>query len=312
MSEELPVELVCEMLRTAAEVFLLSDRQTVLNIALTGTLGYGAATPILYRTLCVVKDSIENIFRIFDDGQSASSNGSGILRDPPSRRLCPLVRRLFLNHERDLPIEDFKKLANLERILMYHGYLQLKTIEGLPPSFTHVGVLSQTNCYFATPSVTHISYYWDNHHDYKSDSNMESQVLGGLLMRPAAGGVTHIALDICVELVGNVVDDLRRAVQVILARPKTKILALHLLDEAATPHSCKTLLEMMQEAVQSEEMRRRVVLWLDPRSVDDDKEDIRVCVRELILGRDVWTEGRPIETVLEEQRMRMQADLTPK
>ena len=183
MCERLPIEIFCEILRTAAEDFLLRDRQSVLNIALTATVGYGVAMPVLYRTLYADQDSIETALRVFGDGQSASSDGSGILRDPPSRRLCPLVRRLYLHHGHNLPIMDFQKLVNLERLLLYHGFLQPEDLEAVPPSVTHVGVLTRAVFHFATPSVTHVSYYWDNRYGYVSDSSLESQVLDGLLLQ---------------------------------------------------------------------------------------------------------------------------------
>ena len=302
MSENLPIELVCEMLRTAAEALLVDDRQTVLHIALTATLGYGVATPILYRTLYVDDNNKEIVLRIFFDGQSNTSNKPGILRDPPSRRLCPLVRRLFTRYWNDLAVEDLKKLVNMERFLLYHDFSasnELEVLEALSPCVTHLGVMSQTDVYFATPSMTHISYDWDNRSSYELNSDMESQVLAGLLLRPTARALTHIALDLCVELVAGNVDGLRRTVQTILARSKTKVLALHLLGKAAQLKTQEIVVEMLREVVQSEEDRERMVLWFDPRSLDSEVEDIRVCWEEFILGRDVWTEGRPIE--LEEQ-----------
>ena len=295
MCERLPIEILCEILRTAAEDFLPRDRQSVLNIALTATVAYGVAMPVLYRTLYADQDSIETALRVFGDGQSASSDGSGILRDPPSRRLCPLVRRLYLYHRHNLPIMDFQKLFNLERLLLYHGFLQPEDLEAVPPSVTHVGVLTRAVLHFATPSVTHVSYYWENRYGYVSDSSLESQVLDGLLLRPTASAVTHIALDLAVELAPPGVNDLRRTVQVILARPKTKILALHVLGEAAKPDNRRILLGMMRQVVRSKEDSRRVVWWFDPRSLNSEVEDIRVCCEEQILGRDVWTEGRWIE-----------------
>jgi len=295
MCERLPIEILCEILRTAAEDFLPRDRQSVLNIALTATVAYGVAMPVLYRTLYADQDSIETALRVFGDGQSASSDGSGILRDPPSRRLCPLVRRLYLYHGHNLPIMDFQKLVNLERLLLYHGFLQPEDLEAVPPSVTHVGVLTRAVFHFATPSVTHVSYYWENRYGYVLDSSLESQVLDGLLLRPTASAVTHIALDLAVELAPPGVNDLRRTVQVILARPKTKILALHVLGEAAKPDNRRILLGMMRQVVRSKEDSQRVVWWFDPRSLDSEVEDIRVCCEEQILGRDVWTEGRWIE-----------------
>jgi len=53
MLDCLPTELVCTILRTTADAFLVSDRAIVLGLAQSSTLAYAVVTPVLYRTLTV-------------------------------------------------------------------------------------------------------------------------------------------------------------------------------------------------------------------------------------------------------------------
>jgi len=99
MAQKLPIEIVREILSTATEVFLLSDRATALGIALTSTLGYHAAIPILYRTVYAIEGNIQAIRYLFNNHGVAATELGKVLRIPPSQRLCPLVQRLFLGQE---------------------------------------------------------------------------------------------------------------------------------------------------------------------------------------------------------------------
>jgi len=295
MSRHLPIEIVREMLRIAAEDFLVTDRSTVMNIALAATLGYGVATPVLYRTLSFDKQIKTLVLRIFDDGASnkpaKSRNEFGIVRDPPARRLCPLVRRLFVNHCSDVSPMALKKLVNLERFFSYEALSssdELKILEALPPSVTLLGVMQQTELHFVAPSMTHISYCFKIHFE------MDEQPLHDLLMQPAASAVTHIILDVP-EVEASCLDDLKSMVRMALLRKETTVLALHVLGDAAQPDVQKILLKAMRQVVQSEEDTQRLVLWFDPRlNESEGVGDYKLCQEDVMLGRNAWTEGRPI------------------
>jgi len=291
MSGALPIELVCEILRTTAEEWLLAHKPTVMNIILTSALGYGAATPVLYRTLYVHTENQRLVLRVFDESESNASTGScnasAILRDPPARRLCPLIRRLFLNRNSDLKPEDVKRLVRLERFMSYEdAFWSIDIFEALPLSVTYLALLQHTESYHITPLMTHISY------PFSLGANEREHILHGLLKSPSASAVTHIALDINESAARRTgLDRLQSIIRAVLARDKIQMLSLHLFDAALDLNSRPIFLEAMQQVVTTEEDRRRFAVWDDYRSV---AHKASVHIEDFVLGENAWTEGQPI------------------
>jgi len=183
MAQDLPVEIVREILSTATEVFLLSDRATALGIALTSTLGYHAAIPILYRTLYAIEGNSQAIRYLFDDHGVAATELGKVLRIPPSQRLCPLVQRLFLGHAHGISPADLDCLTNLRKITSYYEF----GVQKVAFTLTHLTILSASRLYHKFASLTHVSYYFSTNHS--------EEVMGNLTECPSPRTITHITLD---------------------------------------------------------------------------------------------------------------------
>jgi len=83
--DKLTVEIIAEILRNCAEMFLVDSPATICAIAQSSTLGYESVMPILYRTLFIKYASDYQLFwRIFDCEPAHGASGNRCVRLRPT------------------------------------------------------------------------------------------------------------------------------------------------------------------------------------------------------------------------------------
>jgi len=156
MAAHLPVELVSEIWRAAAELFIETDHRTVLDIAASCTIGYYAATPALYRTIFVNDHGHELVMRVFS---TETVPNAPTLSAPPTLRLCPLVRRICafkFEGRNGFDLERLKHLTSLELICDSDDSFLLAP---LSPTVTYLSVWNAIWPKRLAATLTHVSMY---------------------------------------------------------------------------------------------------------------------------------------------------------
>jgi len=180
MAAYLPIELVGEIWRVAAELFIETEHRTVLNIAAACTIGYHAAIPVIYRTLLMTHDGAELVMRIFN---TDFISGSPTLSASPAQRLCPLVRRLCAFKVPDgLNTDDLKYLTGLE---MIWDSLDSFLLAPLAPTLTHLFVYTTNWPQWIPSTLTHVSIYCFFGSDWEVRRNKLMLIFNDLVSDPS-------------------------------------------------------------------------------------------------------------------------------
>jgi len=291
MPRQLPLELVLDVLSTAAEVSLSDGcRNVALELARAFSLAYTAVTPILYRTLTVDEHNYEMVLRIFEDQSPVII---GVLSQPPLQRLCVHVRRVFLEgHKSHLDPNHLRQLRNLSAIYCAsfgHGLFQSDEYQQLARTVKQVYALTTDYPTDLPRSVTHVSFYMQV-------SGTSEVTEFETLVSSLPPSVTHIALEINMtfELTDGVANEgvankMLELLEDLLARNSTAPVVLRLYSHAAEDGSVKIILDTISRLASSE-ARMRVHLWHDERSIDA-AQDIPTSRLDAIVARTPWSEA---------------------
>jgi len=284
MAAYLPVELVGEIWRAAAELFIEADHQTVLDIAASCTIGYYAATPVLYRTLIMNDHGHELVMRILST--EAISNAP-TLSAPPTHRLCPLVKRIcdFMIYT-DFDGDKVKHLTRLEMICNLHESILLAP---LSPTVTYISTWSATWPKSLPATLTHVSMYVR-----VGIPEADPRVLQLYAAGTLPDSVTHFALMFCDAFPQDAEVELGVLIRSSLARKGINNFTIWLLGDAAFEPSYQLVLRAVAALQLSD--RSRVRLWRDTRSAfsTNDAYFMLGIEMDVVAGRTLWMEARPI------------------
>ena len=283
MAGTLPVELVGEIWRAAAELFIETDHRTVLDIAASCTIGYHAVTPVLYRTLLMKDDGTELIMRVFSTETIA---GAPTLSAPPTQRLCPLVRRICAFNNQNFDPDKLKHLTRLEIISNSHETFFLAP---LASTLTHLSVWDADWPERLPTTLTHVSLYC-----YLGDDVVVRRTELRSMADTLPNSVTHFALMFCYAFPRDAAERLQALIPLVLAREGIKTFGIRLLGDAANDSNYQYLLRVVA-GLQSGD-RNRVRLWRDMRNAFSPNSGLLAAgiKTDVVVGRTLWTEARPI------------------
>ena len=289
MFDNMPMELVGAVLQTAAELYLESDRVTVMNITRSCSVGYTFAIPVLYRTL-VIEDSNSSLLApVFD---TIVPFTSGLLSRPATERLCVHVRRLFLNINQKMDVARFSSLfPQLQAIYTFSNGLTKEISEQLPSSVRSFHTLSAPQNQWVPSSVTRLCIYW------YFGNNMITN-LTEWLGTSVSNNVTHVALELNDALKLSQEMDCTKALRYLLARDTTAPVVIRLYRKAVYPRSLRVMLRAIGNLDATHQ--QRVYLWRDKRRIRGGIDDISTSKWDSVGGRTPWSEATPVtQTELE-------------
>jgi len=297
MADKLPAELVINIIQLAAESWRFTDRQSVVNLAITSAASYKLVSPILYHTIILTVINARYFTEFVMD------EGNEVL----ARRVCGHVRALH-DFSSELttkfPAQFFTSLA---RIHSMGNVIQFIAEENSPCPLRYVSVSSENFGLISSewlPSharevVTHLTGYlpiffseshWDNF-----TTNPKGWI--GSIVHPLPA-LTHLAL-ILVGVPGT--NDARggvhafrltaldQALRELLASSRLKGVALHVcgLHVEQRWDEIEALLRSIDD--------KRLKVWRDDRQLPSWREHRTWAIEDIMNGKDVWSEARPID-----------------
>jgi len=157
--KHLHTELVFKIFHTAAELFVESDRKSVLSIAVSCHVGYHSVIPVLYRTLLMTRGRGDLAMRVFRVRVNPAVKNS-MLRVPPSERLCRLVRRLCITET-----PSGFSATHIRRLTGLHTLYDSALIEpllnlALVPTLRHVCEWTERWPQALPRAVTHLTLFY--------------------------------------------------------------------------------------------------------------------------------------------------------
>jgi len=284
MATSLPVELVGEIWRAAAELFIETDHRTVLDIAASCTIGYHSATPVIYRTLLMKDGVTELIMRVF----STEISSVPTLSTPPALRLCPLVKRLCsFKVPNEFNTEDLKHLTGLETIC---DSLETFLLGPLSPTLRHFSTWTASWPQRLPSTLTHVSLYCY----FITGGQAHYNQLKAYTLDTLPETVTHFALTFCYPFPQGTAVELSLLIPFVLAQNGMEIFTIWLFGDAAQELNYLQLLRAIAALQLCD--RHRVRLWRDMRSDFHpySSDFVALVNTDVVAGRTLWTESRPI------------------
>lgn len=288
MLEGLPIELIGHILRALAELSIVHDPATVMKIALVGSIGYTAAIPVLYRTLDVKGSNYDAIVRIFDESQppAAADGSSGLLQLPPSVRICPHIRRVFVKGWTEFPY--LQLLPNLEMVFTVSNNRHIFLQEDFPrisKSLTLYASLSSVHPHTLPQTITHASFYIP----IRNASEFQDHAKDML-----HDTITHLAIELNDHVFDRAALHLRELLNFLLCRPTTKIVVLRLYRAAVFAESVAVVIQAIR-SLEPVNLQERILIWMDQRQMESSNIDIATSLHDAMKGRTPWTEGIAVE-----------------
>jgi len=290
MTEYLPIEIVGHILRVLAEMSILDNRETVLRIALMGSIGYTVAIPVLYRTVSVTISNLSFITRIFDDSEQAAASGGpgGVLQPSRTSRLCPYVRRIFVDASSSFPY--LRLLPNLEMVVTItsnRGIFPSEDFSHLSKSLTQYTSLTTAYLYTLPPTITHASFYINV---WAASVFTDFRKYASLTLHDT---ITHLAIELNDPIYEEAALQLRKLLAYLLRRSSTALVVLRLYRDAVLPDSMAAVLWAIHGLpVLPDDLQARLLIWRDQRKIDTVISDMKTSLRDAIEGRTPWMEGR--------------------
>jgi len=282
MAAYLPVELVGEIWRAAAELFIETEHRTVLNIAASCTIGYHAATPVLYRTLLMTDRGAELAMRVFNT--EFTSNVSK-LSAPPAQRLCPLVRRLCAMRVPDgFTADDLQHLTGLEMICD-PDLLEAFLLTPQAPTPTHFFRYTTEWPGRLPPTITHVSMF---------SSGETREQMKAFIDNTLPEMATHLALSFRDTLEHEGIPELVGLLQVIVARRFSAPAAIWLLGDAAEEASHRSMLRAIAALGLDDQSAVRIWRDLRPAFLESTEEIMVAAEMDFVAGRTPWTEAESV------------------
>jgi len=285
MLGHIPIELVGAMLQTAAELYLVSDRATVLNIAKSCSIGYTYAIPILYRTLVIDGTNSHLFAPVFNESVPFRIAG-GLLSRPATERLCWHVRRLFLGINQMMdPLRFGRLFPQLQAIFGFGDLFLTESDYGqLPSSLRSFHALSIPHVQWIPPPITHLCIFWQFGH-------LSVNKLVEWFEARVSDTVTHVALELNDDLEPDQEEDFVVTLRYLLGRSATAPVVIRIYSDAINAISIRIMLRTIgnMDAMQ----RQRVLIWRDEREIRGGFGDINTSKLDAVCGRTPWSEALP-------------------
>ena len=285
MFDKLPIELAGEVLRVAAEMFLLSDRGALIAISLSSTFAHRIATKVLYRTLIIEKRNGDPALRVFASVSDVRTMTS-ILHEPPVQRICPLVRRVFVEWESSFEPSDIRHLVNLEALYCLRT-LDSSTVALMPPSLKRYYSLAPDISSALSASLTHVSFYIQL---------FLNSAWSGFLQHSSTfpASIAFIALEIADRIWNESFAEVNKMLVGLLSNPKVQVEVVFRLYRRAKQPSSVRVIHRAIHGLADISLQARVKIWHDLRSIHRDDEDVGISKEDALAGRTPWTEARPV------------------
>jgi len=288
MAHLLPVELVVEIWRAAADLLVEVDRKSVLSMAASCTIGYQAVMPSIYHTLLMTDGRAQLVMRIFDT-KADQATGDSILSTPPAQRLCPLVRCLCITVVPEgLTSEHLQRLTRLESI--YDSQVMEPFLAApLAPTLTHFREWSFRWPQALPKTLTHFAVFLP----YKHYRKYSPATLKVYVAEHLPAGVTHFAVSLPYSLVStpNAEAEIQSLLQFVLARNRIVIFTIRLYRHAADTFSYDLVLRAIA-GLQAED-HKRVRVWRDMRP-GFDPGYIKPLIADALTDCTPWRHGEPV------------------
>ena len=142
MLQHLPIELVLETFREAAEIFVVSDRGSAVSLAQTSRLVYNTVRRILLRRVVVTAKNCNAIGDLLQQADGAALildlHVTAVYWDPSGLSFCNLTNiRSIRGIDRIIYI-ILAELPASARTSLFKIQLWAPNLEPVPPSVTHV------------------------------------------------------------------------------------------------------------------------------------------------------------------------------
>ena len=286
MSTGLPIELVLEIFRHASEIFVASDRASAVALAKASRLAYTIVRPILLRRVAITDNNADAIDNLLLDTESAALildfNITTGDCDPMTLRIYNLTNIRCIRGIAVLVRKTIAQLPESGRASLFKIQLWDAGMHPIPPLITHLCLYSTAvddaslprilECVNSTPSLTHLGCEFVVRTDSEG-SLFQPETLVTCLRAILDAGGSQI-LQVAVRLCGHIV-----ATDVLW---DAYLMALWAAD--------------IEEP--SGNWAHRVHLWRDVRCFNDSSDDVAASIADGMAGVDVWSEARPLQTLL--------------
>ena len=282
---KLPTELVLAVVREAAELFVIFDRDSILSLALTARFVNDLVKPILYRRIFVDQSNVEKLDQVFkstDYGKFVLDICISAGQWRPDIDVISHFRHIRCLRGLGRPIShiiDGMSLAGHSSLFKIHLW-KTAPIKSIPPSVTHLVLYfdslpepfehSVRPCLDEVPSLKHLaielvarqdSGTWHNHLDPEAFAKR-------LCVSLQAGGERLESLS--VRLCGDLSDGLWNE-------------CLKKAQQTGRDESFKHL-----------NINGRIRIWRDQRVLENPEADMAACKVDLYRGVDAWSEAQPL------------------
>ncbi|KZV91379.1 hypothetical protein EXIGLDRAFT_750140 [Exidia glandulosa HHB12029] len=304
IAQELPIELVLDILHTAACLAVRSARTWAVSLALVSKDVYRLIKPVLHHTMVICPSNSDSIARIWCDASCAhvfrAVRRLVISYNPAEKLLSgdeainpfdtPFIQNLLTSlQEVDAPFRVIEALASVPTFRPLRLGVRFK-------SFDDIGT-GENNTFLET--VTHLEGYWENvYNDEETARDWAQAILS------AAPSLTHLAIDIVdfqpndyddpdvgmrIDHAPVVPDDLTLALQTILQCKRIQCVAFYIAGERVQD------MPIVADVVRSLDCASKVRVWLDERPMVTWEDETQVSAEDAWAGRNVWTEAKPLE-----------------
>ncbi|EJD37089.1 hypothetical protein AURDEDRAFT_173846 [Auricularia subglabra TFB-10046 SS5] len=292
MAEHLPIELVLEILRLAAEARILVDRPWVLQLALVSPFAYDLISPVLFRTLVIGRSNIDRVLDL-----AGSERGQRLLHLVRRVSMCPVPDISLIRTPRaGKLVALFGLLGNITELATTSSILQLLT--NLVPLAPHTLTIYRHSDSAIIPtlraltgafcaSLTHLTVpYWDIVIPPRRAVHPEMRLPGSL---DAVPRLTHLALWVQAR------EPRTRAKGRILMARMTAVLECERLEYIALHvASCSTEEQLELESRAAELADPRLHLWCDHRANEGSMGYVleAAASADFAACRNAWTQAR--------------------
>lgn len=281
MFDRLSTEISLQIVDLAANENIESDRTTVYNLARASRTLFSIVSPILYRTFVANWQNEHAIAKLL----TTSDNGAVV-----GERVFKLVRCLVIDgydcgsqscssgtclYVHMGNIEVFMGSSNNLRMFLGHNPEPPRLSKAIMGNDDLPGVVIPA-------SLTHASLEVRRRYD-------PEQMLGWVQQ---GANVQHLAIEVWLDVTTNW---LYKVVDVVLSTHPEINFSVRLAGAAVcvTEKEQDEIVSTLQ-AIASARQGSKISLWWDTGSIQTPKS--KLTTRDAHLGRDVWSEGRPIQT----------------
>ncbi|KAH7099762.1 hypothetical protein BKA62DRAFT_708767 [Auriculariales sp. MPI-PUGE-AT-0066] len=300
--EKLPIEIVTEIFRVTAYLFRLTDRGTVVRLALTSSFVYDAVSPILYERIVIGSDQEESGFLTLLKNEPVAAKVlkhvtflcTGAAR---STRISPSAATLFINIKAvygSMALwSAIAKSANTERGGAIARDLRVWTAGLADLDLTGI---HQPNLCCLTRLHTFIPHcsLQRTFHKFSRDPTGWTRQMLALLPSLTHLGFSHVDPDFPKE--GAESKNLDACLQILRVvatsqTPSIHVVALRITGRAAI---CLNAYIRIAQAVDEGWAMSCMYMWVDQREIKGWLDESALMIDDARKERSIWTEAKPL------------------